>query len=230
MAALTYQSQLTAATAANTSERMDQYVHTLAQQQEQLQQTQHQLMVQLAALTLNHGKGRGVGRQRHPNIPPPPPFAPAQLGRHNYGHRGGQGCGRGRGPLVFPGGHTPPPMFINTGRNTSTAPHTPGGRGYFTSTAPHTSGGRGHFTSTAPYTPGGRGYFAPMHQAHINAPYSNTTKRYANWNACFLCGFDVEDNHTSQKCPLHLRQHNHDINFTCYNAQQYINAGYRCCT
>jgi hypothetical protein len=57
MAALTYQSQLMAATAANTSERMDQYVHTLAQQQEQLQQTQHQLMVQLAALTLNHGEG-----------------------------------------------------------------------------------------------------------------------------------------------------------------------------
>jgi hypothetical protein len=57
MAALTYQSQLTAATAANTSERMDQYVHTPAQQQEQLQQTQHQLMVQLAALTLNHGEG-----------------------------------------------------------------------------------------------------------------------------------------------------------------------------
>jgi hypothetical protein len=72
MAALTYQSQLTAATAANTSERTDQYVHTLAQQQEQLQQTQHQLMVQLAALTLIHGKGRGVGRQRRPNIPPPP--------------------------------------------------------------------------------------------------------------------------------------------------------------
>ncbi len=57
MAALTYQSQITAATAANSSERMDQYVHTLAQQQEQLQQTQHQLMVQLATLTLNHGKG-----------------------------------------------------------------------------------------------------------------------------------------------------------------------------
>jgi hypothetical protein len=60
MAALTYQSQLAAANAANTSERMDQYVHTLAQQQKQLQQTQHQLMAQLATLTLNHGKGRGV--------------------------------------------------------------------------------------------------------------------------------------------------------------------------
>jgi hypothetical protein len=92
---------------------------------------------------------------------------------------------------VSRGGIHPPPMSITTGRNTSTAPHTPGGWGYF--------------TSTAPYTTGGRGYFAPMHQVHMNAPYSNTTKRYANWNACFSCGFDMEDNHTSQTCPLHLR-------------------------
>jgi hypothetical protein len=116
----------------------------------------------------------------------------------------------------FRGAIHPPPMSITTGRNASTAPHTPGGRGYF--------------TSTAPYTPGGRGYFAPMHQAHINVPYSNTTKRHANWNACFSCGFDMDDNHTSQTCPLHLRRHNHNVNFTRCNAQQYINAGYRCCT
>jgi hypothetical protein len=37
MAALTYQSQLTATTATNLSQRMDQYVQTLAHQQEQLQ-------------------------------------------------------------------------------------------------------------------------------------------------------------------------------------------------
>ena len=111
MAALTYQSQLMAATAANASERMDQYVHTLAQQQEQLQQTQHQLMVQLAALTLNHGEGQGVGQQGRPNIPPPPPFAPAQLGRHNYGHRGGQGRRR-LWTTRFPGGpYTPPDVY-----------------------------------------------------------------------------------------------------------------------
>jgi hypothetical protein len=61
MAALTYQSQLTAATTANVSQRMD-HVQMLAQQQEQLQQTQHQIMEQLAALTLNHGEGgRRVG-------------------------------------------------------------------------------------------------------------------------------------------------------------------------
>jgi hypothetical protein len=41
MAALTYQSQLTAATATNASQQMDQYVQTLTQQQEQLHQMQH---------------------------------------------------------------------------------------------------------------------------------------------------------------------------------------------
>ncbi len=44
MAALTYQSHLTAATATNVS------LQALAQQQEQLHQTQHQIIEQLAAL------------------------------------------------------------------------------------------------------------------------------------------------------------------------------------
>jgi hypothetical protein len=137
MAALTYQSQLTAATAANASQRMDQYVQTLAQEQEQLQQSQHQIMEQLAALTLNHGEGgRGVGRQGRPHPPPPTPFAPNQLGCHNFGYRGGQGrgrgCGRGHGLPVFMAGHTTPPMSITTGRiHKFPAPHTPGSRGYF---------------------------------------------------------------------------------------------------
>jgi hypothetical protein len=47
MAALTYQSHLTAATAANAS------LQALAQQQEQLHQTQHQIIKQLAVLWIN---------------------------------------------------------------------------------------------------------------------------------------------------------------------------------
>jgi hypothetical protein len=50
MAALTYQSQLTATMAANFSQQMDQYVQTLAHQQEQLHQNQHQIIKQLAAV------------------------------------------------------------------------------------------------------------------------------------------------------------------------------------
>ena len=208
MAAMTYQSQLTAATVTNASQRMDQYVQMLTQQQEQLHQMQHQIMEQLAALTLNHGEGgRGVGQQGCPHPPPPTPFASNQFGRHNFGNRGGQGRGcrrsRGRGLPAFTGGHTIPPMSITTGRT---------------------------HTFPAPHTPGSHGYFSLMPQAQINMPYSNTTKQYANWNTCYLCGFDVEDNHTSQTCPLHLHRQDHEVNFTRYNAQQFIGAGYRCCT
>jgi hypothetical protein len=136
--AMTYQSQLMAATATNASQRMDQYVQTLMQQQEQLHQTQHQIMEQLAALTPNHGeRGLGVGQQGRPHPPPPTPFAPNQFGCLNFGNHGGQGCGcgcgRGRGLPTFTGGHTIPPMSITTGRtHTFPAPHTPGSRGYFT--------------------------------------------------------------------------------------------------
>ena len=50
MAALTYQSQLTATTAANSSQHMGQYIQTLAHQQDLLHQYQHQMTEQMAAL------------------------------------------------------------------------------------------------------------------------------------------------------------------------------------
>jgi hypothetical protein len=53
MAALTYQSQLTATTAANSSQQMSQYIQTLANQQDLLHQNQHQMMEQMAALSFN---------------------------------------------------------------------------------------------------------------------------------------------------------------------------------
>ncbi len=60
--------------------------------------------------------------------------------------------------------------------------------------------------------------------------YSNVTKHYLNWNACYSCGFDVPKSHTSMTCPMHLRRLTHDVNFTCWNAQQYINMGHPCST
>ena len=59
--------------------------------------------------------------------------------------------------------------------------------------------------------------------------FSNTTKQYANWNVCFTCGFDVEEGHTSATCPIEWRKPNHQENFNCANAQQYITAGYKPC-
>jgi hypothetical protein len=47
-------------------------------------------------------------------------------------------------------------------------------------------------------------------------------KRYANWNVCYSCGFDVADGHTSMSCPAHLRKASHDIYFNRQNVQQYL--------
>ena len=86
MAALAYQSQLTATTATNSSQQMGQYIHTLAQQLDLLHQNQHQMMEQMAALSFNQSDaGRDIGCQRRGPPPPPAPFAPNGFGRTNYG-------------------------------------------------------------------------------------------------------------------------------------------------
>jgi hypothetical protein len=74
---------------------------------------------------------------------------------------------------------------------------------------------------------GGPGPFAPMVPTQMgNAP--SPIKRYANWNACFLCGFDVEDGHTSATCPMEWRKPNHQVRYTRANAATY--AAYWPCT
>ena len=82
-----------------------------------------------------------------------------------------------------------------------------------------------------PQAAGGGYYATPPQSQHVQAPpYSNLMKRFANWNACYSCGFDVPDEHTSQTCPRHLQKPDHDIHFTRQNAQQYIYQGYNCAT
>ena len=61
-------------------------------------------------------------------------------------------------------------------------------------------------------------------------PFSNVMKRHANWNACYSCGFDIADGHTSMSCPAHLRKATHDIYFNHQNSQQYIDLGHPCST
>ncbi len=151
--------------------------------------------------------GQGIGHQgRGP--PPQAPFAPIQFGGNTFGSHGGQGrgrgqgCGHGCGPPAFTVGRAPPFMTIMAGR-------IPAFLGMHLAT--------------------GGGYFAPPPPGHVQAPpYSNLTKRFANWNACYSCGFDMADGHTSQTCPLHLRKPDHEKCFTRQNAQQYINVGYGC--
>jgi len=121
MAALTYQSQLTATTAANLSQQMGQYLQTLAHQQDQLHRNQHQMMDQMAALLFNQSDaGRGIGQQGRGPPPPVAPFAPHRFGCNPYGGRSVQGCGRGqgrgRGPPAFVAGRAPPIMPLTAGR------------------------------------------------------------------------------------------------------------------
>jgi hypothetical protein len=62
VAALTYQSQLTASTAANTSVRQEQQLAHLASQQNLMHENMHQLIDWLNAAVFNiSDEGRGVG-------------------------------------------------------------------------------------------------------------------------------------------------------------------------
>jgi hypothetical protein len=144
-----------------------------------------------------------VSLNRRPHLP----GRGGQFAPHGFGCGGqgqGRGRGRGRGPPEYATGRGPPIMTITAGQAT----------GYM---APQAAGG---------------GYYATPPQAQqIQAPpYLNLTKRFANWNACYSCGFDIPDEHTSQTCPQHLRKPDHDIHFTRQNAQQYIDQGYNCAT
>jgi hypothetical protein len=67
-----------------------------------------------------------------------------------------------------------------------------------------------------------------MRQRRKKQDFSNIYKLYNNWNACFSCGFDIKDGHTSITCPF--KRWNHQDSFTRGNAQQFIAAGYGPCT
>ncbi len=107
--------------------------------------------------------------------------------------RGGQRGGRVRGGRATTQGQG--------GRHT---PRTP-----FADYTARAGGGGGGIPAFVPMVaPGGT-------PARNTTPmFSNIVKRYNNMNACFSCGFDVEDGHTSRTCPY----------------EQYIDAGYNACT
>jgi hypothetical protein len=54
----------------------------------------------------------------------------------------------------------------------------------------------------------------------------NPVKRFANWNVCFSCGFDVAQDHTSLSCPAAWRKAGHQEAYTRNNWQQYVAAGH----
>ena len=206
MAALTTQSQLTATTTADNSASVAAAINQLNANQQAMQQ-------QFAAFTTQ----RNTTYQPAPAIQPPntqfsiPNMATFNTaGRGGGGRRGGYGRGR-RANFGNTGGRNVRTPFANfVGR---------GGQGGL----PPIGGGGGRGGGALP--------FAQQTMPRNTAPmYSNIIKKYANWNVCFSCGFDVEDGHTSKTCPAPWRRANHQEGFDRNNAQQYITAGYDACT
>ena len=215
VAALTFQSQLTASTAATTMQRQEQQLAHLAAVQDATHATLHGIIEGLNAVAFNvSDAGRGTGR--------------TYAGGRGYG-RGRTSAGRfGGGRITYPPPNITVPPAPNAGglHTTFRNPSTPRGVPPYRP-PPSTGGGFG-----APYRAIGPPGFPQVGARAQNEqpPYSNTMKRYANWNACYSCGFDVADGHTSMSCPPHLRKASHDINFNRQNAQQYIDLGHPCAT
>jgi hypothetical protein len=223
IAAVTMQSQLTATTAANSSQRHEQGMQALAQQQQLLNANQHQILEQLAALSFNASDaGQGIrrgGRGGGGRGTPPPTYvqAPTMPTTYQQGY-GGRGRGRGRGrsgrgthPVVSP---LPKEWAMCFPQHIRSPPPAGGGGNMYNYTP------QGGIPGNAPQ--GGM-------QQQERLPYSNLVKRFANWNACYTCGLDVPDGHTSMTCQAQRRA-GHNVCFTRQNARQYIDPGRNCST
>jgi hypothetical protein len=121
--------------------------------------------------------------QAPPQYQQQPTYQPqAAFGYHQQGYQG-RGRGRGRGGGRGGGGR---------GR----------GRGY-------SQGGQQNYQGQGGqqnYQGQGQGFQQQNSQGFyggqkINAPFSNTTKYFHNWNYCWSHGYDVPDGHTSPTCP-----------------------------
>ena len=169
MAALTMQSQMTAASQAATTSSVTSTINQLVANQQAMSQ-------QIAAFA-NVGRAPPAAVQFPTQLTVPPITIPPIGNFQGRGNRATQRAGRGRGDR---GGR----QGLSGGRNT----HTPfanyitrqAGRSLPTIAALPTAG--------MPFTGAGPGT--------ANATHSNIVKWYANINACFSCGFDVETGHT----------------------------------
>jgi hypothetical protein len=215
MVALMYQSQLMQSTAANTSQH---HKHQMAQLSA-VQDATHVIINGMNALVFN-ASNAGHGRY---------------VGRRYGGRRCGHGCmqGRGHSPPAYVGGIPHgrgfpqggfSPTMGRIGSPMGAPPSPPGGfYGGNTGGPPHTMpplSMNGGYGPTGGYgMPPGHPGMSPGAQDNVQPPYSNVVKQHANWNACYSCGFDVGNGHTSMSCLLHLRKVTHQVGFNCQNAQ-----------
>ncbi len=187
----------------------------------QLNASQAALVQQMAAMLLtNHNHTLPPAQITVPvlpmqqlTIPMQVPYAGAaaqntfNVGRGGQDGQGGQ-LGQGNGASRGGGRNLCTPFANHVRKQTQIG----GGRG-----------GRGN-DGSIPIAPEGAGTVGPP-ATQARAYWSNITKLFANWNVCYLCGFDIKDGHTSVTCPHAWRRTNHQEGFTRGNAQAYLNAG-----
>lgn len=203
MAALTTQSQLTAASQAASTSTVTSAINQLVANQQAMSQ-------QIAAFA-NGNRAPPAAVQFPTQFIVPPITVPPIGSFQGGGNRASRRAGRGRGERSGRQGQS-------GGRNTRTP---------FANYLARQAGG-GLPTIAALPTAGVT--FPGAGPSLANATHSNIVKRYANMNACFSCGFDVETGHTSKTCPASWRRANHQEGYNRDNAQQYIAAGYDACT
>jgi hypothetical protein len=190
MVAVTMQSQLAATTTVETQALVTTAINQLSANQQVMQQ-------QIAAIQKQFAVFITQCNTTYQARTPPPPitqftipnFAAFPPKVRGGGQRGGRGWG-GRSNFATTEGRNVHMPFANFTEQGSQDGLPPVGRGESIG---------GGMTSFAQQTPARNA--TPM--------YSNIVKRYANWNICFLCGFDMEDGHTSKTCPWQLRHANH---------------------
>jgi hypothetical protein len=202
VAALTYQSQVTVSSAANSSQRQEHQYAQLVLQQNMMHKNLQQIIAQVNTLSFNAGKA-GCSSSRFGGF------------THTRGcfSLGEHGCG----PPAYATGN-----FHATGGRDG-FPQTGGPPPTTYQTNP--SGGHTH-RDPLPYRASqsmnpccfvGTGGFGASSTCNVQPAFLNIVKCFSNWIICYLCGFDVADGHTSMSCPAHLHKALHDIYFTCQN-------------
>jgi hypothetical protein len=125
------------------------------------------------------------------------------------GRQGGRGWGRGGSQ----GGRQHCPSFATMICNQQ-------GQGQL---APYQGYQGGMFAPPNPF--GGMGPFLPAAKATTSTNTPSPIKRFAKWNACFYCGFDVGNGHTLVTCPFGWHKPNHQVGYTRENAATYTAYG-----
>ncbi len=181
MAALTTQSNLSATTTVESSAEVTAAIVQLAVNQQTMQQ-------QFSAFTTQCNTSYQQPPNSGFNIPANSVVMPD---RPTRGQRGSQGRRTGAG-AAFTCGHNPRTPFANYMGHQGTQGGLPaiGGGG---------GGGRGGVGPLGGGPP--LAMFIFNNQRNAGPMYSNIIKKFANWNVCFSCGFNVENGHTSKTCP-----------------------------